>query len=126
MELADGKLEKILNSPETMAKIAELARGLGSQSGESGETQTESEAAEAFAADPFLTGEAEETGMSRELASVLGRAMEGFRGDERRIGMLKALKPLSDGKSAGTVDRAILAIRIAKAVKCILPEVGIL
>ncbi|MGN1451546.1 MAG: hypothetical protein ACI4XQ_05580 [Eubacteriales bacterium] len=126
MELADGKLEKILNSPETMAKIAEIARGLGSRSGEGDEPRTESETAEAFARNPPLPGAEEETGMSRELASVLGKAMEGFRGDERRIGMLKALKPLSDGKSAGTVDRAILAIRIAKAVKCILPEVGIL
>ena len=126
MELADGKLEKILNSPETMAKIAEIARGLGSRSVEGGEARTESETAEALAPDPPFSGAAEETGMSRELASVLGKAMEGFRGDERRIGMLKALKPLSDGKSAGTVDRAILAIRIAKAVKCILPEVGLL
>lgn len=105
MEGFDEKLEKILSSPEAMSRIAALAGEL--QGGLSGEEQ----GAEANADIPNLSS----------ITSAVGKLA-----DDRRIGVLKALKAQTDEAGGKTVDRAILAIRIAKTVKTVLPEVGLI
>ena len=55
------------------------------------------------------------------LTSVVGNIA-----DDRRISVLKALRSQTDEEGGKTVDRAILAIRIAKTVKTVLPEVGLI
>ncbi|MBQ1955582.1 MAG: hypothetical protein II350_07555 [Clostridia bacterium] len=105
MEGFDEKLEKILSSPETMARIAALAGEL--QGGSSGKEQGEETKNEI----PDLSS----------LTSVVADLA-----DDRRIGVLKALKAHADEAGGKTVDRAILAIRIAKTVKTVLPEVGLI
>lgn len=106
MEGFDEKLEKILSSPETMSKIAALAGELSG--GESPKN------------DESVPRQAEAFNLPA-IASAMGNIA-----DDRRIGVLKALKAQADPEGAKTVDRAILAIRIAKTVKTVLPEVGLI
>lgn len=105
MEGFDEKLEKILSSPETMSRIAALAGELQGGSSENGQDSVPT------ADIPNLSA----------LASAVGKIA-----DDRRIGVLKALKSHADEEGGKTVDRAILAIRIAKTVKTVLPEVGLI
>ena len=107
MESFDEKLEKLLSSPETMAKIASLAGELSGQNGNSEDTQRTGENAESI---PDLSA----------VASVGGRVS-----DDRRMAVLKALKAQTDPEGSRTIDRAVLAIRVAKTVKTVLPEVGL-
>lgn len=103
MEGFDEKLEKILSSPETMSRIAALA----------GELQGSS------------AGDEQDGGAKAEIPNLSALAgAVGSISDDRRIGILKALKAHADADGGKTVDRAILAIRIAKTVKTVLPEVG--
>ncbi len=101
MEGFDEKLERILSSPETMSKIAALAGELAP--GDGGEPA------------PDLKPDFDLPKISSAMQSVA---------DDRRISVLKALKSQTDSDGAKTVDRAILAIRIARTVKTVLPEVG--
>lgn len=104
MEGFDEKLERILSSPETMGKIAALAGELsGKDSGDAPEP-----------------GGTEVPDLGAIVSAVSSMA------EDRRISVLKALKAQTDGAGAATVDRAILAIRIAKTVKAVLPEVGVI
>lgn len=108
MDGFEEKLEKILSSPETMSRIAALAGELQSSGEEDDVSENKSETKGEI---PNLSA----------LTSVVGNIA-----DDRRISVLKALRSQTDEEGGKTVDRAILAIRIAKTVKTVLPEVGLI
>lgn len=103
MEGFDEKLEKLLSSPETMGRIAALAGELSGGAGEGAEAEP--------AGMPDISG-------LREAVSSAS--------DDSRISVLKALRDRSDTEGARTAERAILAIRVAKTLKRVLPEVGLI
>lgn len=129
MEHTGDALTRILNSPESLQKIAEIAKTLQTENG--AEQRPPAEAAE-----QVVTGEAD-TGSTGELTSLL----DGLQGNpatmklitalansygqsNRQTRLLEALRPFAHGKNAGTINQAIRAVWIAKAARAILANWG--
>ena len=100
----ESGIERILSSPEAMARIAQIAQGLGA---------------------PAPSGPPEDApvsgGNAGEAAERFAEAAAGLSGGDRRVALLKAMQPFAEGKSAETVRRAIFAVRVAKAVRAMMP-----
>lgn len=129
MEHSGDALTRILNSPESLQKIAEIAKALQSESG-----AEQSPAAEAV--EPMATEEAD-PGSNGELTSLLDRLqgnpttmklitalMNSYGQSDRQTRLLEALRPFAHGKNAGTINQAIRAVRIAKTARAILANWG--
>ena len=146
MSATDDKLAQILNSPESLGKIAEIAKSLSQTNKDASNNtadtataeitenntdsnpvtghETESEIIETagFGASslPDLNGILSQLKISPAVANTLGSAVQGFNENEKRIALLKAVKPFSHGKNGDTLERAILAIKIARAAKLLI------
>lgn len=129
MEHSGDALTRILNSPESLQKIAEIAKALQSESG--AEQSPPAEAVE-----PVATEEAD-PGSNGELTSLLDRLqgnpttmklitalMNSYGQSDRQTRLLEALRPFAHGKNAGTIKQAIRAVRIAKTARAILANWG--
>ena len=133
MEHTDGALERILNSPDSMQKIAELAQSLKAEIQEPARETAEidSSPAEADAGqDPVVPD-------SLDISSVLSglninpavmrlvtAAASSYGQSDKRTRLLEALRPFTHGENAGTIDRAINAVRIARTAKAVLNTIG--
>ncbi len=129
MEHSGDALTRILNSPESLQKIAEIAKALQSESG-----AEQSPPAEAM--EPMATEDAD-PGSNGELTSLLDRLqgnpttmklitalMNSYGQSDRQTRLLEALRPFAHGKNAGTINQAIRAVRIAKTARAILANWG--
>ncbi len=129
MEHTGDALTRILNSPESLQKIAEIAKAL----------QAEGAAEQSLATDdveqPPMTQT--DTGSNGELTSLLDRLqgnpttmklitalMNSYGQSDRQTRLLEALRPFAHGKNAGTINQAIRAVRIAKTARAILANWG--
>jgi len=145
MSVSEDKISQILSSPENLNKIAEIAKSLsgsGSAGGEvrvnneniptddeeeagaAEETRSEPEKAEipsgvSFGS-PDINGILQGLNISPAFMSTIGRAAEGFNDGERRVTLLNAIKPFAHGKNSETLDRAIWALKIARAARIIM------
>ena len=109
----DG-LQRILNSPESMAKIAEIAKTLqGTNSEDREQTQVP--------ADSFASG-TEALPLSPEAMQVLSTAISGYMASDRRTGLLEALRPFAHGKNQAVVEQALRAVRLAKTARALLQD----
>lgn len=129
MEHTGDALTRILNSPESMQKIAEIAKALQSES--SAEQSPQAEEME-----PVTTAQTD-TGSNGELASLLDglhrnpttmklitTLVNSYGQSDRQTRLLEALRPFAHGKNAGTINQAIRAVRIAKTARAILANWG--
>lgn len=129
MEHTGDALTRILNSPESLQKIAEIAKAL----------QAEGAVEQSLATDdveqPPMTQT--DTGSNGELTSLLDRLqgnpttmklitalMNSYGQSDRQTRLLEALRPFAHGKNAGTINQAIRAVRIAKTARAILANWG--
>lgn len=129
MEHTGDALTRILNSPESLQKIAEIAKAL----------QAEGAAEQSLATDdveqPPMTQT--DTGANGELTTLLDRLqgnpttmklitalMNSYGQSDRQTRLLEALRPFAHGKNAGTINQAIRAVRIAKTARAILANWG--
>lgn len=103
-----GKLGEILNSPEGMKQVQELAGMLGL----SGSGQGSSEPEPIPAAQPVSTGLAgvspDMVGAMMQLAPMLSRLQQ----DDDTTRLLQALRPLLSAERQSKVDRAIQMVRM--------------
>lgn len=133
MEHTDGALERILNSPDSMQKIAELAQSLKAEIQEPASETAEIDGSPAEAGavqDPVVPD-------SLDISSVLSglninpavmrlvtAAASSYGQSDKRTRLLEALRPFTHGENAGTIDRAINAVRIARTAKAVLNTIG--
>lgn len=111
MSEGEELFSKILNSPESMAKIAELAESLrGSMAEEPTETKEL----------PPRT----ELPLSPELVAAITNAAQNYTGGNRRTKLLEALRPFAHGSNGDLLDRAANAVRIAGTARVVLNELG--
>ena len=109
----DG-LQRILNSPESMAKIAEIAKTLQGTDSEDHElTQAPTDA---------FAGETGALPLSPEAMQVLSTAISGYMASDRRTGLLEALRPFAHGKNQTMVEQALRAVRLAKTARALLKD----
>ena len=107
----DESLQRILDSPESLAKIAEIARSMRTDE----------------SPDPVgLSGRADPPELPNlpELDPALMRlvsgAIRGYAGTDRRTRLLEALQPFAHEKNRELLDRALKAVRIARSAKAVL------
>ena len=139
MQNTDDGLAKILNSPESMRKIAEIAQALKSDAASSEDEETAAsdkgeETAQTFSEEDTGAIDLPATGDLSELLSglkisptvmkILSGAARGYGQRDKRIQLLEALRPVAHGSNAETIDRAINAVRIAKTAKTVLSDFG--
>lgn len=108
----DDGLQRILDSPESLAKIAEIARSLRSEheattSAEPAEAKTSSDIPNFPELDPALT-------------RLVSGAIRGYTGTDRRTHLLEALRPFAHEKNRDIIERALMAVRIARSAKAVL------
>ncbi len=139
MRSTDDGLERILNSPESMKKIAEIAQALKAEAApedsgsepepmnksepESYETFSEAEEPE-FPAAGDLSQLFSGLKLSPTIMKVLSGAARGYGQSDKRTRLLEALRPFAHGGNAETIDRAIHAVKIAKTAKTVLSDFG--
>lgn len=139
MRSADDGLEKILNSPESMKKIAEIAQALKAEAApaDSGNEskpmyRSETEAYEAFSESKEvelpsagnLSQLFSDLKLSPTIMKVLSGAARGYGQNDKRTRLLEALRPFAHGGNAETIDRAIHAVKIAKTARIVLSDFG--
>ncbi len=107
MERMDEGLQRILDSPESMAKIAELAKSL-----RAGSTANETEAAI-----PQIPGLSE---IDPALLRVVSGAIRGYTEQNRRTRLLEALRPFAHAKNCDWIERVLQAVRIAHTARAVL------
>lgn len=150
MSMTEDKISQILNSPESLEKISEFAKNL-KQSGlmskqpdksnedtppdtheKNEEVQDKKEESEPEAAEtlgksfehPDLNKLIEGFKISPVFLKTIGKAAKGFNDNERRVLLLNAIKPFARGKSSGTLERAIFALKVARAVRLLMEDGG--
>lgn len=119
----ENKIQRVLNDPDAMSAVLNLARSLGG-SGSSGQSEPEQEPVPS-PEEPLETempDGAGLAGLSDLLGSIdpamMGKLMgllgEYTRTDDRRTAFLSALKPYLRDERAAKVDRAGQLVRIAR------------
>lgn len=151
MSETEDKISQILNSPESLEKISEIAKSL-KQSGFSGRApdkkdedappkkneaaqdkeakqdkkeESGAEAAETIGRSfeyPDFNKIVESLRISPAFLRTVGKAAQGFSDNERRVMLLNAIKPFARGKSSGTLERAIFALKLARAVRLLMED----
>lgn len=133
MEHTDGALERILNSPDSMQKIAELAQSLKAEIQETSGESAESDAKQAETSgisDPVIPDGMDVSGVlsgmnvNPAVMRLVTAAASSYGQSDKRTRLLEALRPFTHGENAGTIDRAIHAVRIAKTAKAVLATIG--
>ncbi len=143
MRSTDDGLERILNSPESMKKIAEIAQALKADAApadKGGEPEPinkrETESYETFSETDSEAEEPEVPAagdlsqlfsglkLSPTIMKVLSGAARGYGQNDKRTRLLEALRPFAHGGNAETIDRAIHAVKIAKTAKTVLSDFG--
>lgn len=148
MSVSDDRISQLLSSPENLQKIAEIAKslslsGFGSGQNKSpdaaegtGEPVSESTPAAAPASAeesasmptsasfnmPDIGKIISGLNISPALLGSLGKAAQGFNDGEKRVTLLNAMKPFTHGNNTGTVDRAITALKIARAARLFMEK----
>ena len=114
---AEDGLERILNSPESMAKIAEIARSL--RGGSPAEPlQTTEMSSESNGIAQAFSGLNLDPSMMRTIAT----AVQGYTASDRRTRLLEAVRPFASAENARLVDRALQAVRLARSVGTVLRD----
>lgn len=125
MDGFDEKLQKLLNDPQALARVAQLAQGLQSPQSES-VAEVETEPAAPPAVGSGAPGGLESLGGLGELLSgldpkLLGGIMElaGEFGkkDDRRIALLNALRPYVRAERSAKMDRAAELVQLARVIR---------
>lgn len=129
----EERLSKALGSPEEMAKIAAIARALSkgiggdteeasSESGAEGEGAEGKEEKAREGADAGATPKPAEDslsslGLSPRLLGAVTGAAAGLKKSDKRLELLHAARPFASGEGAEILERAIRAIKLAKAAR---------
>lgn len=133
MEHTDGALERILNSPDSMQKIAELAQSLkeemqptSREPAEIDNSPAEADAVQdpAVPDSPDISGVLSGMNINPALLRLVTAAASSYGQSDKRTRLLEALRPFTHGENAGTIDRAINAVRIARTAKAVLNTIG--
>lgn len=133
MEHTDGALERILNSPDSMQKIAELAQSLkaemqptSSEPAEIDNSPAEADAVQdpAVPDSPDISGVLSGMNINPAVLRLVTAAASSYGQSDKRTRLLEALRPFTHGENAGTIDRAINAVRIARTAKAVLNTIG--
>ena len=114
---AEDGLERILNSPESMAKIAEIARSLRGHSDEKSSSATES-VTESGGIAQALMG----LNLDPPTMRTIATAVQGYMASDRRTQLLEAVRPFAHADHIQLVDRVLQAIRLARTVGTVLRE----
>lgn len=140
MESLSPKLESILSSPEELAKILEAAKKfITSQS--SGTPQNVGDASEAPTSElpmsataipaapeepaaPAMSGLLPGLNLNPKVVNAVSTAARMLNEREKRIDLLYAMKPLVKSKGGETIERAVTAIKIARAVRAAMNGLG--
>ncbi len=106
----DDSLQRILDSPESLAKIAELVRSM--RADESSDPVGLRDSADP----PELPNLPE---LDPALMRLVSGAIRGYAGTDRRTRLLEALQPFAHEKNRALIDRALKAVRIARSAKAV-------
>lgn len=107
----DENLQRILDSPESMAKIAELARSM------MGDENANSVGEDASTPLSGIPGFPE---LDPAMMRLVSGAIRGYTGTDRRTRLLEALQPFAHEKNRELIERALKAVRIARSAKAVL------
>ena len=99
------KFSEILNSPEAMDKIMGIARNLMDT-----EQETQPESNPLSSIDPKV------------LQTVAGIISEYNSTDDRRFGLLGALRPYVNGKDSAHIDKAMQIMRLSRVISHTLKQ----
>ena len=107
----DDGLQRILDSPENLAKIAEIARSLRTETKPA--DPPESSVSAPTAGIPNLPE------LDPALTRLVSGAIRGYTGTDRRTCLLEALRPFAHEKNRAIIERALMAVRIARSAKAV-------
>lgn len=118
MSELEDRLNSILNNPEQMGKIADMAKSLmGEGRGESHEKKPAQNVEDAKS---VLGGEAD-----GEAFGQIGRILGELNGrDDDKTALLKAMEPYLSEKRRDKMDKAIKIARLAKIARIAMGEMG--
>jgi|GEM_PF-6877465 len=102
------KIEEILNSPEALGKVLDVAQSImGSK-----------EEAPSPAPDAL-------NGLDPKIIATLGNVMQEFnRNDDRRFQFLNSLKPYMGEQNAPHIDKAVQIMRISRVIRHLFNNFG--
>lgn len=102
------KIEEILNSPEEMSKILDMAQSI--MGGNGGENSP---------APDVLSG------LDPKIIAALGNLMQEFnRNDDRRFQFLNSLRPYMGEKNAPHIDKAVQIMRLSRVLSRLFKNFG--
>ncbi|MCL2003495.1 MAG: hypothetical protein FWG72_05770 [Oscillospiraceae bacterium] len=120
MDNFDEKLSQILQNPEALAQVAELAKGL---QGGQGSTAEASPSAAGGGLDPGLLGAL--SGLDpKMLGHISGLLGDLTAKDDRRAQLLAALRPYVRKSRQEKMDRAVQLLQLSKAARRALGMFG--
>lgn len=134
MEQTGDALTRILNSPESMQKIAEIAKMLHTEGAATPDNQTDdaertrSDQTDAMETEHRHTGELasllDGLHMNPSMMKLITTLVNTYGQSDRQTRLLEALRPFTHGKNTRTIHQAIRAVRIAKTARTILANLG--
>ena len=126
MDGLEAKLNRILSDPEALGSVLEMAKSIaGSDKSEKNESQDSPESHESA---PFAglgaIGDLFGGLDSDTLGMVMGLVGEYTRNDDRRTGLLNALKPYVSPERQHKMERAALIVKLARTARKALGNFG--
>jgi len=121
METLNPKLEALLSSPEEFGKLVEAAKKIIAPEGTADNVNEASAQDNASSvSSSFLPG----LNLNPKLVSAVTSAARTLNEREKRIDLLYAMKPLVKNKSGETIERAVTAMKLARAVRVVIGGLG--
>ena len=109
MDGIEDKLQKLLNDPEALGAVMNMAKGLTGGASGGGDERPSVRGEENGGLSSLLNGMDPAT-----ISKVMGLVGEYTRGDDRRTKLLEALKPYVRDERRGKLDRASNLVKIAR------------
>jgi hypothetical protein len=123
MDNFDTKLNQLLQNPEALAQVAELARGMQGARAPAAETDPPQASGAGGGVDPGLLGAL--SGLDpKMLGSIAGLLGDLTAKDDRRAQLLAALRPYVRKQRQDKMDRAVQLLQLSKAARRALGMFG--
>ena len=117
MSELEDKLCGILNSPEQMARIMQLAQSLSGEAGGERRSEQPPRGEKERAEDPFA-------GLDPKMIALLSRLSAELSGPSGKEPLIAAIKPYLSRERGEKIDRAAKIARLAKIAQAALREMG--
>ncbi len=114
----ENKLNDLLNSPESLEQIMNLARSLSG--GETEEAKKEEKQESFKSQSPFEPL----SGLDPKLMGMLGSALKEYSAPSENAALISAIKPYLKQDRREKVEKAIQIAKLAKIAKNVIPDIG--